>query len=114
MPADSMPMVQRTSLRSHVDVTPMHDRHKHGIEIEATGCQAVLIAGWALLVSDLLQYSRIHKLPQPCCEQGSRNPKPLLKIFESTDAQEAFPKYQQSPAVADHGHRTCHRAFLIA
>ena len=52
MSADFMPMKHRTSLRSHVDITPMHDRHEHRIEIETAGRQAVLMAGRPLLVLD--------------------------------------------------------------
>ena len=66
----------------HMNVTPMHRSHHHGIQIEAFLGQNVFVPFWRLLVGYTPQDALPNQLLQPFCKQMSRNPERGLKCFE--------------------------------
>jgi hypothetical protein len=65
------------------------------------------------LVSDLRQDKGVDELVQPIGEDRASDPQAEMEVFEPSDPQEAIPKDQQGPAIADHRHRARQRTRLI-
>ena len=70
--AHRMPMQQGPAfLAGHVYITPVHDGHDHGMQVQPLGREAVLVPYRRLLVGHLLEHACLDQPGQPVRQHGA-------------------------------------------
>jgi len=97
-----VPMKQGTAaFIYHMNVAPVHDRHKNWVQIEPFLREDVFIAFGAFQIRAPAQYACCHQLLQSARKQVTCDTELGLELIKPPDPKKAFAKDQECPSVSD-------------
>jgi len=82
-------------------VSPMDQSHDDRIEVQALLRENVLVPLGRFPIWNAAENAEPYELFQPLRKQMASYSENRLEPFKSTRAQEAFPKYQEAPSIAN-------------
>ena len=84
----------------------------HGVEVEALGGQAVLVALRPLLIELALQHLVSDERVEAVAEDVPRHAGVPLQLIETPDAEERLAEDEERPPLADHRERVANRTVV--